>query len=295
MTDSGVSKRTAEQIITSRSNPRVKWLRELSRGGRWAEEGLALAEGVRLAEEALDAGTEVVLAVQTHRLSSNERGARLVRKIRDGNFPALAVSDEVLESISATESPQGVLLVLRPTLAKREAVFGGGGPAKLGMVSTGEEPELIVAVEGLQDPGNLGTILRSAEAFGSGAVVVTSGASPAAVHPYHPKVLRASMGAAFRLKIVQGLSTSDFLGLCRARGVQIVAAAAGGNLTPRRVNWNLPTALLIGNEGAGLDRATLESADAVVRIPMPGRVESLNAAVAASVLLYEASMQRNGG
>lgn len=277
----------AERIITSRSNPRVKWLRELSHGGRWAAEGLALAEGVRLAEEALDAWVQVALAVYTPRLSRNDRGALLVRRIRDRGLPELIVTDEVLESISDTESPQGILLVLRPVLTETETVFGGPDPA------------LVVAVEGLQDPGNLGTIMRSAEAFGARAVAVTSaagassGAMPA-VHPYHPKVLRASMGAAFRLKIICGLSTSDFLARCRAGGVQVVAAAAGGNLTPRQVDWSLPTTLLIGNEGAGLDEATLASADLVVRIPMPGRAESLNAAVAASVLLYEASMRRSG-
>jgi TrmH family RNA methyltransferase len=178
-----------------------------------------------------------------------------------------------------TESPQGVAaLVEPPQFSLTEALVG---PAPL-----------VVLTAALQDPGNFGTIVRSAEAFGATGVI----ALPGTVDVWNAKALRASAGSAFRVPVVAEKANAALAAL-RERGIRLVAAiAAIGDreaIPCTDVDLKAPTAILIGNEGSGLSQDLLERADAHVAIPMPGPVESLNAAVAASVLLYEAARQRN--
>jgi RNA methyltransferase, TrmH family len=177
-----------------------------------------------------------------------------------------------------TQSPQGVAALLVPPVRVLEDVMDGSGAAAL-----------ILIAAGLQDPGNLGTLVRSAEAFGANGILTT----PGTVSAWNQKALRASVGSVFRVPVV-GVTASELDGLKR-RGIKLIAAVGAddyGVTTAQGMDFTSACALMIGNEGAGLATEWMDICDARVTIPCPGPVESLNAAVAGSLLLYEASRQR---
>jgi TrmH family RNA methyltransferase len=152
---------------------------------------------------------------------------------------------------------------------------------------------LVAVLAGVQDPGNVGTILRSAEALGATGVIAARGTA----HPYSPKALRSSAGSALRLPLLVEIALPVAMAQLRVSGVKIIAASSSGNSAARRpdeIDFRAPVALVIGNEGAGLPPEIERSADALVRIPLAEPVDSLNAGVAASLLLYEAARQRQG-
>ena len=191
----------------------------------------------------------------------------------------LLVPRELLESALATETPQPVAALVEPPRWDWADVLGE---------QTKGSP-LIVVLAGLQDPGNLGTTLRSAEAFGAQAVV----SLPGTVSAWNPKAVRASAGSVFRLPLLS-VSAEDCFARLREAGVKIWTTAVHGAEPANRIDLAGPVALVIGNEGNGVPEALAALADGAVTIPCPGPVESLNAAVAVSVLLYEASRQRAG-
>jgi TrmH family RNA methyltransferase len=180
------------------------------------------------------------------------------------------LSRDVFSSAVATEAPQGIAALLEPP---RTSIRLDG------------EPLLLIAA-GLQDPGNLGTLIRSAEAFGAAGFITT----PGSVSPWNQKALRASAGSVFRVPI-EGRSLEEVAAL-KQRGVQLIAAVAANGTAPDRIDLKVGCALMIGNEGAGLGSEWLSLADERITLHCPGPVESLNAAVAGSLLLYEASRQR---
>jgi TrmH family RNA methyltransferase len=254
----------APRRIESRQNSRIKELRAgLTRGARNLQNHTAI-EGLHLVQEAVKSR----LSLQTVFVRSGQEG--LLEQVSVGDAEVLVVADDVFLSATATEHPQGIAaLVEAPSFSL---------PAML------EGTPLIVLAAGLQDPGNLGTLVRSAEAFGATGMILL----PGTVSLWNAKTLRASSGSAFRLPIVAMEVEPAFTAL-RNAGVMIAAAVArdGDQADLRR-----PVALLIGNEGSGLPGAWIAAADLRVTIPCPGAVESLNAAVAGSVLLYEAMRQR---
>jgi TrmH family RNA methyltransferase len=189
----------------------------------------------------------------------------------------LRLTDEVFGSVVETQSPQGVAALMVPPVRVLEDVVGSGGDL------------LILIAVGLQDPGNLGTLVRSAEAFGAAGVLTT----PGTVSAWNQKALRASVGSVFRVPVV-GVNASEVEGL-KKRGVRLIAAVGAdgvGVIEAQEMDLTAACAVLIGNEGSGLGAEWLGMCDAGVTIPCPGPVESLNAAVAGSLLLYEASRQR---
>jgi RNA methyltransferase, TrmH family len=276
--------------IASRDN---RWLREFRmalRGGLPTESGGVGVEGVRLVEEALRSGCPIqaVLFSETgerHR----ERLAPLIDRPEIA-FPVLRSTDRLFEGIADTEHPQGVAALVQPRTAILDDILRTPGEAC---------SPLLVVLAGVQDPGNVGTILRTAAAFGAtGAVTAASGQSGTA-SPFSPKALRASAGAALHLPVLGGMSLPILLAQLRVEGVRTLASSVheprDGNappLAPWEVDWCKPVALLVGNEGAGLPEEVERSADARIRIPMASGVESLNAAAAAAVLFYEAARQR---
>lgn len=181
----------------------------------------------------------------------------------------------VFASAVETESPQGIAALVEPPRFSLADALAGSNP-------------LVLITAGLQDPGNLGTLIRSAEAFGASGVL----ALPGTVHVWNAKVLRASAGSAFRVPVVYERSARVFDALAERR-IPVLAAVAGDAVPSTRMNLSGPAAILIGNEGSGLSVELLERAHSRIAVPMPGPVESLNAAVAASILLYEAARQRS--
>jgi TrmH family RNA methyltransferase len=265
------------RIVQSRHNSRVKELRAAFSHPGKGERGLAAIEGELLLAEALRSGlAPLAVFVRSGQWDALERVAAQV--------PARAPLDaaEILElpagifaSAVDTESPQGIAALLRPPRFNWDDLFPPHAPA------------LLLIAAGLQDPGNLGTLIRSAEAFGATGVITL----PGTVHVWNAKVVRASAGSVFRLPVVTSRE-EEMIERLAAQGVALFATTAEGELQAAQAALTQPCALLIGNEGSGLAPHLLRAADARLAIPTPGPVESLNAGIAGSILLYEAARQR---
>jgi len=255
-------------MITSSQNPRIKWLRALqSQAPQRREEHLFVVEGVRLAEEALAGGWNARLVIYTADL--NERGKAVVTGFAAHGAAVELVSDAVLRSASDTETPQGLLVALD----WREAAL----PERLDFVFI---PDM------LRDPGNLGTMLRTAAAAGVQAVILP----PETTDAFAPKVLRAGMGAHFRLPILP-LGWDEIAQLTQS--LNIYLASAGEGLSYTQADFKSPLALIVGGEAQGASSHASRLSTARVHIPMPGGSESLNAAIAAGVLMFEVLRQRS--
>jgi TrmH family RNA methyltransferase len=260
------------RIVQSKQNVRLKELRRaLAHPGRGSH-SLAGIEGPNLLEEAVRAGLRLACVFVAQGAEHLLEGMTLPRETE-----ILLLPRELLEAALATETPQPVAaLVEPPEWTWAEALGGKEGTAPL-----------IVVLAGLQDPGNLGTVLRSAEAFGADAVL----SLPGTVSAWNPKAVRASAGSVFRLPVLTTTSEDCFSRL-RLAGVKLWTTAVHGAQPAGEVDLTGPVALLIGNEGSGVPEELATQADGALTIPCPGPVESLNASVAASVLLYEAARQR---
>jgi TrmH family RNA methyltransferase len=273
------------RIVQSKQNIRLKELRRAlacaGRGRRSLAGGLVGIEGPNLLEEALSAGLRVDCVFIAQGAEHLLEGLRLPVEV-----DLLLVPRELLNSVLATETPQPVAALVEPPEWNWEHLLGGAVKA---LPPLGKAAPLIVVLAGLQDPGNLGTILRSAEAFGATGVL----SLPETVSAWNPKAVRASAGSLFRLPLISACAEEGFARL-RAAGVKILSTAVAGAKAADRIGLAGPVAFIIGNEGNGVPEEVASQADGAVTIPCPGPVESLNAAVAASVLLYEASRQRAG-
>jgi TrmH family RNA methyltransferase len=297
---------SAPGLLTSRDNRWLKAFRIALRGGLPSESGYVGVEGVRLVEEALRSGCpiEAVLFSETGE-RHHERLAPFIDRPEIA-FPVLRTTDRLFEGIADTEHPQGVAALVQPRAATLDDLLQAPASAC---------SPLLVVLAGVQDPGNVGTILRTAAAFGAtGAITAASGQSGTA-SPFSPKALRSSAGAALHLPILAGMSLPILLTQLKIANVRTLATSAHEStppptspvgvqyiaphlgeiappLSPWEVDWCQPVALLVGNEGAGLPEEVERSADARIRIPMASGIESLNAAAAAAVLFYEAARQR---
>ncbi|MBL8754148.1 MAG: RNA methyltransferase [Planctomycetes bacterium] len=255
--------------MTSSKNPMVQRFRAAAAGEL---EGVLLAEGVRLVAEAVAAGMVVLEAAVSPRLQDGDLRARLEKGARS----FLAVGDDVMQRISAVDTPQGVAVLLeRPRVAESALLGKGLAP-------------LVVAAAGVRDPGNLGSLLRTAEAAGASGVVTMRGGAD----PFRDKAVRGSMGSVFRLPVLHGLDAAGLLDFARRHRLQIVVADGGGERVHTQADLKKPLLLVVGAEAAGVPPELVRAADARVRIPLQAPVESLNVAVAAGVLLFEARRQR---
>ncbi|MFZ0212355.1 MAG: RNA methyltransferase [Candidatus Acidiferrales bacterium] len=260
--------------IASRENHWLKTFRAVLHSSR-PEGGFIGLEGSRLVLEAIRSGLEIEAILAS---DSAERHLGSLHAELDRPTLILRTTDKLFASVAATETPQGIAALLRPREFSFESLMSGADP-------------LVLVLVGVQDPGNVGTILRSAEALGASGIIATRGTA----HPYSPKSLRASAGSALRLPILSELAAPIVLAQLRVSGLKIFAASSSENSAARRpdeINFRVPAAVLIGNEGAGLSLEIERSADALIRIQVAEPVDSLNAAVAASLILYEAARQR---
>lgn len=282
---------SAPAILSSRDNQWLKTFRMALRGGLPTESGYIGVEGVRLVEEALRSGCriEAVLFSESGQ-RHHERLAPVIDRPEIA-FPILRTTDRLFEGLADTEHPQGVAALVEPRKTSLDEIL---------RTPVSACAPLLVVLAGVQDPGNVGTIIRTAAAFGAtGAVTSPSGQSGTA-SPFSPKALRASAGAAFHLPILAGMSLSILLTQFKIGGIRTLASCVHESqareqplLAPWEVDWCEPIALLVGNEGAGLPEEIERSADGRIRIPMATGIDSLNAAAAAAVLFYEAARQRN--
>src|SRR5512146_1584918 len=257
--------------VSSRQNALVKDLRRAFQHGEPTADGHCAIESVRLIEEAIRSGLRFRAVFFS--ASAEARVQKLLPQIST-HVETLLLPDDVFASAVATESPQGVAALVR----YKEFVLADA--------LTGTDP-LVVAAVGVQDPGTMGTIIRSAEAFGAGGVLL----GDKTVGRFNPKVVRASAGSIFRIPVVQ-LETKSLLSQLRERGLRLVATSSHKGTPLPEAQLSGPLALFIGSEGGGVPRDVMGEIDEVVAIPHSPRVESLNAGVAASIVLYEVFRQR---
>lgn len=260
-------------------HPAVKRARTLHDPDERRARGRFLAEGVRLLEEAFECGLRCEQLFYTERLTDQPRGAELLAQARRANAPLMEVPERVLDSLKETKTSQGAIgLFVQPSWQP------AGQPAWPEALERPLQSGLVVVACELRDPGNLGTIIRMSEAAGARGVLL----SKRTVDPYHSKALRASMGSLFRLPVV----VEEELDARLSGTAQVVATVAREGIAPWETDLTRPTFLLVGQEGAGLPESLVKRATVRVTIPMAKQVDSLNAATASAMLLYEVIRQR---
>ena len=256
-------------MITSASNQKVKNLIGLIQKSKVRkEQDVFITEGVKMF---LEADTDRIKEVYVSASFYEKSIAR--EKLEQCNYEIL--SDELFKKVSDTQTPQGVLCVMKQYHYKLEDLFQKENP-------------LFLILEDIQDPGNLGTMVRTAEGAGVDGIIMTKGT----VDIYNPKTIRSTMGSIYRMPFFY---TEDLLGVMKElqkRNVRLYAAHLKGSKFYHQLDFKAATAFLIGNEGNGLKDETADAADVYMKIPMEGKVESLNAAVASVILMYEAARQR---
>jgi TrmH family RNA methyltransferase len=254
--------------VTSPRNALLKDIRRAALRGELTPDGFMVAESFHLLEEALrsdcEIGTVIAAASVKSAVEGHVRGLKRVR--------VQVVDDRIFEGVSSTETTQGVIALVRPRLSTMDDVFRGRA--------------MVVVLDGIQDPGNAGAIVRAAEAFGATGVVLMKGT----VSPYNAKALRASAGSLFRLPWVSGVDADIVRAMFEQKRLEVYAAHPRGTHPLAETDLSRKFALVVGSEGRGVSEK-LQSVSLDLRIPTVG-VESLNAAMAAGVILYEASRQR---
>ena len=276
------------EAITSAQNQRIKRIQLLNtKASRRREEGMFVAEGSRLL---LDTPPQFLEEIYVTEEYLQKEKAALTQKLleaqKEGKQPGLfLLTDELMKKISDTQTPQGAAAVVRKPVWSREQLLGkaGNGQTRL------QRETLLLILEDIQDPGNLGTMIRTAEAAGVTGVLMSRGC----VDLFHPKTVRSTMSAVFRVPfgICEDLN-AEIKGLTEG-GIPVYAAALDASARSyTQADYRYGCGLLIGNEGNGLSRKALDAASARIYIPMQGRIESLNAAMAAGILMFEAARQR---
>ncbi len=256
-------------MITSGSNPKVKQLVLLQKKKKLRDElGVFVIEGIRMFKEVPRERLKEVYTTESFYKKNKDLFEGIKSKIE-------FVSNEVFQKISETKTPQGILCVVKRKVYSLDAVVG-------------EESTRIVVLEGLQDPGNVGTIIRTSEAAGVNAILLTKDS----VDIYHPKTIRSTMGSLFRVPCIYVEDLMSSILYLKNNGFFIYASHLGGEVCYNDVKYSKKSVLLVGNEGNGLSEESSKGADTLIKIPMAGDVESLNAAVATTILMYEMYMQR---
>jgi TrmH family RNA methyltransferase len=257
--------------VESRQNARVKELRRAFGGAAPNAQGEIAIEGMHLVEEAIRSGLRLGTVFFSE--SARERAHKLIPQL-SSHTEVLLLRDEVFSSAVPTETPQGVAALVKVKASRIEDAFL-------------PDPALVIVCAGLQDPGNLGTIARSAEAFGATGLLLAE----RTVSPWNWKAVRASAGSMFRVPVVKMELTAAVQEL-KKRGLRVLATSSHKGTPISQSDLRGPIAIIVGNEGAGLPKDVLAEADEIVVIPQSSRVESLNAGIAASVILYDATRQR---
>jgi RNA methyltransferase, TrmH family len=259
--------------VSSRQNALVKDLRKALSQGEPTPDGHLAIEGIRMLEEAIRSGLRFQAVFFSE--AGSAHATRLLPQI-GSQVEILLLPDEVFVSAVSTESPQGVAALVKLRPQKFED-----------LMEPGSEP-LLVGVSGIQDPGNLGTIIRSAEAFGARAVLL----GEKTVSHFNPKTVRGSAGSLFRQPILR-VKLGESMTALRDQGIKVLATSSHKGKPLHEADFTGAAMILVGNEGAGVPQEILSLADELVTIPHSPRVESLNAGIAASILLYEAARQRS--
>jgi len=261
-------------LITSRDNSLLRQTRAVRDG---KIDDLIYVEGLRLCEEALHSGLAIQAVIFSEELARKDKPGKVIADLEKVAERSASVSEKLLESISYTKTPQGiVVLATRPEASQQRLANG-----------LTDQP-LLVVMHRINNPVNVGAILRSAEAAGATGAIATANTSD----PFSPKSLRGAMGSAFRLPLWLGPEYAEVIQWCQGIGIKTICTAASATASYTEADWTAATALILGPESTGFSEDELAASSQVVKIPMQGEVESLNVSVAAGIVLYEAFRQR---
>jgi TrmH family RNA methyltransferase len=261
-------------MLTSAQNPKVRYFASLKEKKNRRTSGKFIIEGIHLVREALNADL-IDKAIYSESIHKTLEGKNLLGKLISSGLPVEEASEKVIRDLSDVETPQGIIASVKPKNSDLGSLFDRPDP-------------MIVAACGIQDPGNLGTIIRTADAVGCSGIILTAGT----VDPYNEKVIRASSGSIFHLNIVKIDDIIDMVSALKRRAVRIISTFVGAEKEYFSADLTGPIALIIGSESKGLTAEVERVSDEAVSIPMLGQAESLNAAVSGAVILYEALRQR---
>ena len=263
---------TVHRKLEGHHHPLAKTVRRMVRSGELCADGLVLLETVRMVEDAMGSGVPVPTVL--YRAGAEPRLARLLANLPK-ETTVYAVTSKVFETLTTTETSAGILALAQEPRWREQDLFPAGAPP------------LILVLAGLQDPGNLGTILRAAEAFGASGVLLAR----STVSPYNAKAIRATAGALFRLPILRGLPAAEIVALLRRKRVKLFTSVVAEGMPPPAADLTGPLAVVFGSEAAGAPEG-FRAAGEPLTIPLAAPVESLNVAAAAAVILYEIARQR---
>lgn len=260
--------------LTGSQNPLIKEVRTLKNKDSREERSLYFIEGTRFVEEALKENVNIKYIVASDTFLSNTGSSGLLERINGASLSSYEIPDSLFSSISDTKTPQGILAVL-PMERKqlKDAVIKGG---------------LLVILDTIKDPGNMGTIIRTADAAGCSGIIIPDGC----VDVYNPKVLRSTMGSVFHVPIYHSSTITEAMNIARENGFLLCASHLEGSVSIYETDLSGQVALVIGSEAEGIGKQTAKDSDLLIRIPMEGRAESLNASVAAGIIIFEAMRQR---
>ncbi len=264
------------RAIQGRHHPLVKQIRKMIRSGDMLAGGELLLETSRLIQDALDNGIPItkILISDPPTVPASKTMKKVSGQAQGMQTQVIQVPADLLASLTTTETGQGVLAFAQAPEWTEESLFLCSNP-------------LILILEGVQDPGNLGAILRSADAFSAAGVLLTGGT----VGPFNAKVIRAAAGSIFRIPILRDFSAQEVVSLLTKRGISLFSTTPVGGMAPWEANWDGGIAVALGSEGSGLSE-DLKSSKYQITIPIARQVESLNVATASSLILYEANRQR---
>jgi len=260
--------------LSGSKNPILKEARSLKNKSARNEKGLYFIEGARFVEEALKENIDINYIILSDAFVSAGESEEMLAKIKQLSCNCYIVSDSLFDTVSDTLNPQGVMAVLKQERKPLESARLSGG--------------MLIILDSVRDPGNMGTIIRTADAAGCAGVIVPDGC----VDIYNPKVLRATMGSVFHVPIYHCVDISEALKICKERGFLLCASYLDGSVSIYETDLSGNIALVIGSEAEGISNEAVEKADLLVRIPMAGRAESLNVSAAAAIMMFEAFRQR---
>lgn len=257
-------------MITSFSNPLIRQIKKLRKKKYREKEQLHFAEGLRIVLTAIETGTGIETLVYSPELLTSELALHVLAEEEAAGTRCLAISATLFQSISGRDNPVGLAAIVRSK----------GIPISDLHV---DQDDVYVALFNIGEPGNLGTIFRTADAAGSAGLILVG----TTVDPYHPTTIKASMGTLYSMPFTQLADSHDLFEWATSKGLQTIATTAKSGTPYRQVSYRRPSLLMLGSEKEGLDDSVLNSADQIVTIPMRGRASSLNLAAATAIILFE--------
>ncbi|KNF07488.1 tRNA/rRNA methyltransferase YsgA [Gottschalkia purinilytica] len=261
--------------ITSSSNHIIKTLKLLhKKRGRQKEKSFFI-EGIRSVEQSIVSNADIKYIVYSDMLFDTKGGKELLEKIQTLGYDIYYITDKLFREISDTEHPQGILSVLSFKFYKLEEVLL-------------KEKNFLVLLDRVQDPGNMGTIIRTCDAFGANGIIVSNGC----VDIYNPKTVRSTMGSIFQVPIIEYEDIKDAIYDLKSKNIDIISTTLQSSDYCYNTDFNKNFALVIGNEASGISDFIVEASSSLVKIPMLGNAESLNAAIASAIIMYEVVRQR---